>query len=192
VFVLGPEYSYLLGVYLGDGWLSSYQGKGHRLRVALDARYPQIVSEVVQAIQLQMPGHSVDARLHSTDSCVIVSCYGKGWFTLLPQHGPGRKHTRSIQLEPWQKACTGRYPGALVRGLLQTDGSRYIARVRAHGKTYSYVRYSFSNRSEDIKSLLCDHLDLLGVRWTRPNDMQIAIARQASVARLDEYVGPKR
>jgi hypothetical protein len=192
VFVLDAVYAYLLGVYLGDGWLSSHRGKGHRLRVALDARYPRIVSEVVDAMQRQMPGHSVDARLHSTDNCVIVGCYGKKWFSLLPQHGPGPKHTRSIRLEPWQKTCTARYPEAFVRGLLQTDGSRYTARVRAHGKIYSYTRYSFSNRSEDIKALLCEHLDLLGVRWTRPNEWQIAIARQSSVALVDQFVGPKR
>jgi hypothetical protein len=52
-------------------------------------------------------------------------------------------------------------------------------------------RYLFSNRSEDIKKLFCDSCDALGIRWTRPSDTQIAIYRKASVAILDEFVGPK-
>ena len=48
------------------------------------------------------------------------------------------------------------------------------------------------NRSEDIKSIFCRHLDLLGIRWTRPNQKSIAIARRSEVAKLDAFVGRKR
>jgi hypothetical protein len=54
------------------------------------------------------------------------------------------------------------------------------------------VRYGFSNRSNDIKAIFCEHLDLLGIAWTRPNDKDIAVATRAGVAALDEFVGPKR
>jgi hypothetical protein len=63
--------------------------------------------------------------------------------------------------------------------------------MSAHDKQYSYTRHSFSNGSEDIKRPLCDHLDLLGIAWTRPNIWNIAVATQSAVARLDEFVGPK-
>jgi hypothetical protein len=56
---------------------------------------------------------------------------------------------------------------------------------------YEDARYAFANRSEDIKRIFCDHLDLLGIRWTRPNERSIAIDRRAEVAKLDEFVGPK-
>jgi hypothetical protein len=36
------------------------------------------------------------------------------------------------------------------------------------------------------------YVDLLGIGWTRPNVMSIAIARRAAVAALDEFVGLKR
>jgi hypothetical protein len=64
--------------------------------------------------------------------------------------------------------------------------------VRRRGRTYRYERYSFANRSNDIKAIFCAHLDLLGIRWTRPNEKDIAIARKADVARLDAFIGPKR
>jgi hypothetical protein len=64
--------------------------------------------------------------------------------------------------------------------------------VRRRERTYRYTRYSFANRSDDIKAIFCAHLDLLGIRWTRPNEKDIAIARKADVALLDAFIGPKR
>jgi hypothetical protein len=69
---------------------------------------------------------------------------------------------------------------------------RFVATQRIGGKAYRYSRYSFSNRSDDIRAIFCDHLDLLGIGWTRPNAFQIAIDRRAEVAKLDAFVGPKR
>jgi hypothetical protein len=68
------------------------------------------------------------------------------------------------------------------------------AAVRAArtGKLYVYPRYYFSNASEDIKAIFCEHLDLLGIEWKRNGPMSISIARRAAVAKLDAFVGPKR
>lgn len=49
----------------------------------------------------------------------------------------------------------------------------YLGDVGA--KNYRYARYSFSNPSDDIRGILCEHLDLLGIGWTRPNAHQIAV-----------------
>lgn len=53
-------------------------------------------------------------------------------------------------------------------------------------------RYTFSNRSEEIKAIFCAACDALGIRWTRPSFKHIAIYPRASVARMDQFVGPKR
>jgi hypothetical protein len=50
----------------------------------------------------------------------------------------------------------------------------------------------FTNRSDDIKALLREHLDLLDIAWRRASDRNIAISRREAVAALDEFVGPKR
>jgi hypothetical protein len=81
---------------------------------------------------------------------------------------------------------------AFVRGLIHSDGTRIVAIERKGSYERRAARYAFSNRSEDIKALFCESLDALGIRWTRPSDRQIAIYRKASVALLDEFVGPKR
>jgi hypothetical protein len=63
----------------------------------------------------------------------------------------------------------------------------------AHGdRVYRYPRYMFSNRSRDIHAILADHLDQLGIAWRWSNGHTISIARREAVARLDEFVGPKR
>jgi hypothetical protein len=81
---------------------------------------------------------------------------------------------------------------AFVRGLIHSDGCRIVARQVVGGRAYHYVRYFFSNRSEDIKRICCEHLDLLGVEWNRPNDTEIQISRRVSVTRLEAFIGPKR
>jgi len=184
-------YSYLLGLYLGDGHVARI-GRSFRLVIKLDAIYPGIVSLAAEAIRAVLPGHAVSTRRHPVQRCVAVSAYSSLWPTLLPQHGPGRKHLRHIDLTTWQREITGREPEALVRGLIHSDGCRYPAVVRRRGREYRYTRYAFANRSEDIKRILCSHLDLLGIRWTRPNEKDIAVARKADVALLDRFVGPKR
>jgi Homeodomain-like domain len=190
--VLPPAaYAYLLGLYLGDGHVVSTDGS-YRLTIKLDAAYPGIVDAAAAAVAAVMPGHSVAVRRHATQRCVAVSTHSILWPQLLPQHGPGRKHLRPIRLGAWQQRITEREPRALVRGLIHSDGSRYVAVVRRRGRMYRYDRYSFANRSDDIKAIFCAHLDLLGIRWTRPNEKDIAIARKADVALLDAFIGPKR
>jgi hypothetical protein len=111
---------------------------------------------------------------------------------VFPQHGPGRKHERPIVLAGWQRAITGMHPRELIRGLIDSDGSRFVANQRVGQRVYRYARYAFSNRSTHILEIFCEHLDLLGVRWTRPNEAMIAIDRRSEVAKLDEFVRPKR
>jgi hypothetical protein len=60
----------------------------------------------------------------------MVKSYSKHWPCLFPQHGPGRKHHRKIELEQWQFAIARKYPGELARGLFHSDGWRGVNRVR--------------------------------------------------------------
>jgi hypothetical protein len=60
------------------------------------------------------------------------------------------------------------------------------------GKRYSYPRYQFSNHSDDIRRIFTDACDELGIEWRVMNATNISVARRESVARLDEFVGPKR
>jgi hypothetical protein len=124
---------------------------------------------------------------------VLVTLYSKSWELLLPQHGPGMKHTRPILLEKWQRRLVRQEPGRFLRGLIHTDGWRGENLVRSRtGKEYRYPRYQFFNRSEDILGLFTWACELVGVVAHRMNHDTISVARRDSVAILDEFVGPKR
>jgi hypothetical protein len=178
------SYCYLLGLYLGDGCISA-QPRTYRIRIFLDAKYPKIITDCAAALEAICVDKT--AHLGSKPGCVEVGMSWNHWPCVFPQHGPGKKHLRRIQLAPWQAELAAHEREALVRGLIHSDGCRIVANDRGNPS----VRYHFSNLSEDIKSLYCESLDALGVRWTRPCDKQIAVYSKASVAILDRFVGPK-
>jgi transcriptional regulator with XRE-family HTH domain len=185
------SYSYLLGLYLGDGYLSP-SGRATSFRIFFDARYPAVIGEAVRAVRRVQPQNRVWVFRQVPTRCVVVQSCSTRWPALFPQHGPGFKHDRPIALVDWQKDITAEHPESFLRGLLHSDGCRSMNTVTVNGRSYSYPRYSFSNRSEDIKAILCEHLDLLEISWRRMGRWQISVARREAVARLDEFVGPKR
>lgn len=83
----------------------------------------------------------------------------------------------------------------LVRGLLHSDGCRFVNRVRRPLKGgerwYEYPRYNFTSVSLDIQKVFTDALDRLGIAWKQMNAHTVSVARREAVARLDEFVGPK-
>jgi hypothetical protein len=80
----------------------------------------------------------------------------------------------------------------VARGLIHSDGTRHLNRIKHPKRTYEYPRYQFSNRSDDIRAIFCEHLDLLEIPWRRMNRWIVAVSRREGVARLDEFIGPKR
>ena len=179
------EYAYLLGLYLGDGCLSEHRRGVYRLRISLDARQPRIVDECASAMAAVVHGRLIGRQ--SAPGCLIVSAYWKHWVCLFPQHGRGRKHSRRIELAPWQVEITRAHPDRLLRGLVQSDGCRVANRVRGR----VYPRYFFSNRSTDVLRIFCRACEDFGVSWTRPSFKHISVARAGDVARLDVIVGAK-
>jgi hypothetical protein len=187
----GASYAYLLGIYLGDGCISHSRPRVWRLRIFLDAAYPEIIAACGQAMRSVRPTNRLSVTPRLGSRCVEVAMYSSHWPCLIPQHGPGVKHERTIRLTTWQEELVGANHAAFLRGLIHSDGCRYIARQRCRGHDYSWTRYCFSNRSEDIRALFCDSCDALGIAW-RATGRHIFINRQASVAVMDRLVGPKR
>jgi hypothetical protein len=183
----GASYAYLLGMYLGDGCISKGPRDVYRLRISLCTDYPNIMSECIEAIRVISPNNRVGLRFDPASRVSEAYSCSRQWPCFFPQHGPGRKHLRRIELSSWQQAIARRHPESLLRGLIHSDGCRCMNRV--NGK--QYPRYFFSNRSSDIKAIFCAACDRLGVRWTRSSRKEISIARASSVALLDSFVGPK-
>lgn len=191
---LPKDYVYLLGLYLGDGSIATHPRGVHRLRITLDMRYPGIVRECETAMRAVVPRNRVSCQLRPCN-CYEVNAYSKGWPCLFPQHGPGAKHTRLIFLSKWQQELAETWPDLLLKGLIQSDGCRFVNSGR---NEWRHPRYVFSNVSTDITSIFCSACDCLGLRWSasfpsrESAAVSIYVSRKADVARLDEFVGPKR
>jgi hypothetical protein len=190
---LPRAYVYLLGLYLGDGTLSEHRRQVFKLRIVLDTKYPGIVAECTAAMAASMPRSKVN-RARKLGNCVEIYSYSRSWACLFPQHGTGKKHERRIWLAGWQQGLLERWPDALLRGMIRSDGHRFINTGRGG---WRHPRYGFSNRSPDIAGIFCRACDCLGLQWTRafPRDERrvqtVYISRKNDVARLDEFVGPK-
>ena len=190
------DYAYLLGLYLGDGCISAAgdPAKGvWKLRIMCCDAWPGLIEECVRAIQAVRPANKVFTQ--QKPGCTEVGSCSRHWPCLFPQHGPGEKHLRKIELAEWQRGIVGRHPGKLARGLLHSDGYRGINRVRGRladgDHWYEYPRYLFVNESVDILRLCGETLDRLGVEWRFSKPNTISVAKRGAVARLDEFVGAK-
>jgi len=185
-------YAHLLGLYLGDGCISRHPRGVHRLRISCDATYPRLIDECAGSMFAVVPNV---VGFVPAPGCVVVQGYSKHWPCLFPQHGAGHKHERPIVLEEWQRAVVVEHPGEFVRGLFDSDGCRVtnwtVRQVAGRPKRYEYPRYLFSNKSHDIVALCEWALDLLDISHSRPRPDVVSVARRASVAVMDEVVGPK-
>src|SRR5258705_1982809 len=76
------SYSYLLGMYLGDGYIGRAR-RTYRLQVSLHERQEHVIARVAQAINLLRPGRPVGIRRRGT--VTIVNAYANSWPVLLPQ-----------------------------------------------------------------------------------------------------------
>ncbi len=187
-------YAYLLGLYLGDGNIV-HMRRIYRLRVTLDARYPNIINSCVQAGKTLLPDNRVglaETYYQGHLSYVDVSLYHKELPLFFPQHGAGAKHLRKIALESWQQQIVETHPLEFFRGLYHSDGSRYSNIV--NGK--DYPRYQFTNYSDDIRKLFCDTCDHLNINWTvkhfhKERETDIYISKRKDVEYLDRMIGPK-
>jgi hypothetical protein len=185
---LSTAYVYLLGLYLGDGCISRGARDVFRLRIALDVKYGGIVEECASAMQAVVPWNKVHCQV-TPKNYVEVHAYSKSWPCLFPQHGSGRKHEQKIALTGWQRELTSLAPKLLLRGLIHSDGSRFI-NTGSFG--WECPRYAFTNLSDDIKGIFCDACDQLGLHWTTAPPKSVYVSRKADVERLDEFIGPKR
>jgi hypothetical protein len=188
-----PEYAALFGYYLGDGCISVVS-RAYSLRVSCDQVWPGIIEDVETCMRSVHPSRPV-FRVRAPGAIVVQSSW-KHWPCLFPQHGPGRKHQRTLTMADWQREVVEVHPAAFLRGLFHSDGARvhnWTSRVVAgERKRYDYPRWQFVNLSPDITRWCCEALDLLGVAWRRSNHKTISVSRREAVGRLDALIGPKR
>lgn len=187
------DYAELLGLYLGDGCIS-VMGRTHRLRIALDAKYPGIIEDGRQLLERCFPHNRVGVQNVPAYNHVYLSVYSRHLPCVFPQHGPGPKHKRQIVLETWQRDLVKHAPWAFLRGCIRSDGCAFINRTGP----YEYLSYDFSGMSKDIIDLFTFGCDVAGITDYRVNGgnkrglWDVRINRRASVALMLEHVGLKQ
>jgi hypothetical protein len=190
-----PDYAELLGLYLGDGYISAHP-RTSRLRIALDAKYVRIIEETEELVRRCFPHNPVGRVQAHGGTMYFVSVYSTHLPCLFPQHGPGPKHRRALEFEDWQLEVVDAAPFAFLRGCIRSDGCVFVNRTDVHRpKPYEYLSYAFSNMSGDIVDLFVATCEQVGV-FTRVNQTArglwtVRINRRASVALLLEHVGRK-
>jgi len=189
------DYAELLGLYLGDGYISA-GARTFRMRIALDAKYPGIIEGARALLARAFPENPIGLVQAHGGTMFCVSVYSSHLPCLFPQHGPGMKHSRSIRLEVWQRRLVEVATFAFIRGCIRSDGCVFMNRTDVHrDKPYEYLSYDFSNMSTDIVQLFRDACDLVGVytRATRSprGTWRVRINQRASVALMRERVGLK-
>ena len=125
------DYAYTLGLYLGDGCISRAGARDKdvwKLRIMCADAWPGLIRECARAMSAIRPGNKVSTQ-QKVGCTEVISCY-RHWPCLFPQHGPGMKHMRTIELEPWQRIIVTGNPGHFARGLFHSDGYRGINRIR--------------------------------------------------------------
>ena len=86
------SYSYLLGMYLGDGCVTG-TGPGYQLVVACDAAYPAIIEDCWSAMTLTLLPRRVSCNPHRVHNCVRVVGSSPRWPEAFPQHAPAASTT---------------------------------------------------------------------------------------------------
>jgi len=138
-------------MYLGDGYVCRMP-LTYRLEIYLHRNDHRGVEKASTAIRTLLPTHRVGLRRHG-GAVVVTRCF-KGWPGLFPQHGRGRKNTRRIVLDQWQREIVEGYPVEFLRGCIDSDGCRH--RRLVYGR--NYPAYSFTNHFEDILALFTSTL----------------------------------
>ncbi len=188
---LYSAYSFVLGMYLGDGCIQEINNST-QLTFSLDKKYERL-NEYVMNVSNQVFGknpsiydRSVNRGQKSISNCINVKYCRKNLNLLFPQHGKGKKHTRTIELLEWQRLIINDM--SLCQGLFFSDGSYYLDNVN------NKWMYSFTNKSNGIINILSQALERLNIRYNirdRKSSIVLTVKYQDDVRRLHEMIGDK-
>jgi hypothetical protein len=186
-------YAELLGWYLGDGHLTLQRRGVVGLHIFNDSRYVDLNRRVMDLMRQVKPTSRPHTR--RVAGCTVMTVSWKHWPCLFPQHGPGRKHERTLKMADWQRNIVEQFPADFLRGLFHSDGCRVnnwaTRMVAGQKKRYEYPRWQFVNESADIMRWCGETLDLLGIPWRQTTRRTLSVSKREAVARVDALIGLK-
>jgi hypothetical protein len=183
-------YSYILGMYLGDGYISNTKGK-FRIRITLDSKYPELNEYVRKSLNVIFPENKASIYKRRNQNCVDVSLWSRNLPAFFPQHGKGKKHNRKIELSTWQFDMLDWTQ--FWKGLFHSDGCFYTQHDKRDD--YEYEHFVFSNMSEDISRLFQTCCTMHGIHFTstitKSGLFKTCIYKQEEVKLLKHLIGTK-
>lgn len=155
-------YSHILAVYLSDGHIIKMPHKEKLYKISLynDIKYPLNTKEWADNLQKILTKNRVLVYQRNGYNMKIVISYNQNLLLLFPQHGPGEKYTRKLELADWQKKIIQKYPEQFIRGCIQSDGCIYWQVIGNH----SYKRYNYVNKSSDIMDFFLFACECVGIK----------------------------
>lgn len=191
---LEKEYSYILGLYLGDGYISK-QSRTFKMRICLDIKYDNLNLFAIQKLSTLFPNNKphvlkLKNKITNLFNQIILSIHNNNLNLLFPQYGVGKKHLREIKLTKWQTDIIDyKY---LLLGFFHSDGCYY------YNKTSKSFSYSFTNFSTDIINIYkqCCEKNNLSFFVTKANakngiKYQVVVGRKKDVEIFNNIFGTK-
>lgn len=151
------ELAEFVGILLGDGHIGKEQWS-ITVSAKVDREYSQFIVQLIQGLFRFNPSY----RVRGDCNVIVISGGGIGAIQYLINIGliPGNKIKLQVDVPGWIKDNPA-YSLACLRGLADTDGGIFKHTYTVNGKTYTYVKFAFVNRSipllqfalETLKSL---------------------------------------
>ncbi len=179
-------YSYLYGLYLGDGCVYLHKKGVYGLMIALDMKYPKLINEVYESLST-FHNNKVQTRIRYVNCCNLT-IYGKYINVLFPKFGIGNKYKNMVFItkELQDNLCYK----SLLKGLFQSDGSYYYDNY--NDKYF----YNFTNMSVDIINIFIMCLNNLDIKYTlniKKNNVYVVYIRRINeVEKMMKIVGIKK
>lgn len=184
------DYSYILGVYLGDGCIYKHKDKNYRtLTITSDKKYADLNDYTIQCFTrfFGKAPRVVDRTLYGRGNAIDIIYSHKHLDLVFPHCGRGHKHDRKIELSPWQESIID--PVQLLRGLFMSDGSFYI------DSQCNKMKIGFSNKSKDIISIAEKYLDIVDVYYrtntSKSGMYRLNITKKNDVEKMVNMMGTK-
>jgi len=152
---LDENYVYILGQYLGDGYISKHP-RTYRMRIFNTQKYTELSNRIELALAHIFTGNKIH-QYHTKHNTTEISVYSKHLPILFPQHGEKHKHERKIELTTWQRELIKIHPWDFISGLIHSDGTI------CNYKNSTYIQ--FSNKSEDIHDIFTWVCDLVNIKY---------------------------
>lgn len=188
---LHKHYSYILGLYLGDGYINKCK-RTFRIRIFLDVKYLNLNNFAKESLEKIFVNNNVNVLNSKNKSCICLSIYNSNLNELFPQNGKGKKSDRKIELEKWQKEII--VYEDLIKGLIHSDGCFYSEKI---DDKYNYERFMFSNKSIDLHEIFQQSCDYLKIEYDFQHkgnvkgNWQTRISKKESVKKLKQFIGTK-